>query len=356
MKVINIDSYFKNGQGYKYEERLLQKLGASLILTTARTEPEIIQACAGCEVILVEHADTPVTKAVINRLNYCRLIAKYSVGVDNVDVSAATERGIIVCHAPNFCVEEVSDHAVALLLALTRSVVKFNDHVRRGGWGDLTIKPPLRRTRNRILGFVGFGRIARLVAQKMSGFGVRILAFDPFIDRQTAEAHGATLISIEKLFAESDFVLVHTPLTKDTRHLIGSTLLGLMKPTSFLVNTSRGPVIDEAALYAALRDKQIAGAALDVTEIEPLPASSPLRTLDNLILTAHHAADSVESLDDLRFTGAAAIEAYCKGYWPQFVANPQVQPKRNLRPWEELAAAEDRLVRLDSAGRLVALV
>jgi D-3-phosphoglycerate dehydrogenase / 2-oxoglutarate reductase len=353
MKIINIDSYFKDIRGYQYEDRLVRALGSTLILATLRTEAEIIQACAGCEVVLLEHPYTPLSAAVINDLKDCALIVKYSVGLDNVDVSAATGQGIVVCHAPYFCVEEVSDHAVALILSLARKVVQFNDHVHRVGWGGMALVPPIRRTRNRILGLVGFGRIARLVAQKMSGFGVTILTHDPFVDAQTAEANGAALVSMEKLFAESDFISVHTPLTKETHHLIGSALLGRMKPTSFLVNTSRGPVIDEAALVLALLDKRIAGAALDVTETEPLPASSPLRTLNNVIITPHCAANSVDSLNDLRYTGAASIEAYCKGYWPEFAANSQVRPRHDLKPWKEFAASENRLVRLDAAGQLV---
>jgi len=353
MKIINIDSYFKDIRGYDFEDCLVRALGSSLILTTLRTEAEIIQACAGCEVVLLEHPYTPLSATVINNLNDCALIVKYSVGLDNVDVAAATQQGIVVCHAPYFCVEEVSDHAVALILSLARKVVQFNDHVHRVGWAGMPLVPPLRRTRNRILGLVGFGRIARLVAQKMSGFGVTILTHDPFIDPQAAEANGATLVSMEKLFAESDFISVHTPLTKETHHLIGSALLDRMKPTSFLVNTSRGPVIDESALVLALLDKRIAGAALDVTETEPLPASSPLRALNNVIITPHCAANSVDSLNDLRYTGAASVEAYCKGYWPEFAANPQVRPRRDLKPWKEFAAGENRLVRLDAAGQLV---
>jgi D-3-phosphoglycerate dehydrogenase / 2-oxoglutarate reductase len=356
MKIINIDSYFKEFRGYSYEERLALKLGASLILATVRTEPEIIAACSGCEVVLVEHADTPVNKSVIDRLDACRLIVKYAVGVDNVDISAATGRGIVVCHTPNFCIEEVSDHAVALLLALARRIVQFNDHVKAGGWAELTIDPPLRRTRNRVLGLVGFGRIARLVAQKMKGFGVKILAFDPFLDPEAVEAQGTTPVDIETLFAEADYISVHTPLTKSTRHSIGAKLLARMKPTSFLINTSRGPVIDEAALCDALREKRIAGAALDVTEIEPLPGSSPLRSFKNVILTPHFAANSVESLDDLRYAGGAAIEAFCKGYWPEFVVNPEVQPKQPLKPWKEFAERADRLARLDASGQLVDIV
>ncbi|MFZ0634044.1 MAG: C-terminal binding protein [Candidatus Acidiferrales bacterium] len=356
MKIINTDSYFNDIRGYGYEQRLAKKLGASLILATVHEEPDIIAACARCEIVLVEHADTPVNKNVIAHLDACQLIVKYAVGVDNVDISAATQRGIVVCHTPNFCIEEVSDHAVALLLALARRVVQFNDHVRAGGWAEPTIDPPLRRMRNRVVGLVGFGRIARLVAQKMSEFGVKILAFDPFLDPKTIEERGAKPVDLEALFAKSDYISVHTPLTKDTRHLIGAKLLARMKPTSFLINTSRGPVIDEAALCDALRETRIAGAALDVTEIEPLPGSSPLRSFRNVILTPHYAANSIESLEDLRYEGAAAIEAYCKGFWPEFVVNPQVQPKRALAPWKEFEAKADRLARLDASGQLVDIV
>ena len=355
MNIVNLDSYFKTVRGYDYEDRLFRNLGASLVLATARSEDEIVQASRGCEVILVEHADTPVTKGVIDRLDDCRLIAKYAVGFDNVDVAAATARGIIVCHAPNFCAEEVSDHAVALLLALARRVVQFNNHVRQGGWFDLQVEPPLRRTKHRVLGLVGFGRIARLVARKLKPFGVKILAYDPFLDPRSAEVEGATLVSLERLFADSDFVSVHTPLTEETRHFICARLLALMKPTSFIVNTSRGPVIDEEALIQTLREKRIAGAALDVTEVEPLPASNPLRGLDNVILTPHQAATSVESLVDVRATIAASVEAFCKGYWPEFVVNRDVKPSRPLRSWQEFAQTKDRLARLDDAGQLVDL-
>jgi D-3-phosphoglycerate dehydrogenase len=353
VNIINIDSYFKNFRGYEYESRLFHKLGASLVLATARTEVDVVEASRGCEVILVEHADTPVTKAVIDQLDECRLIAKYAIGFDNVDVAAATARGIIVCHSPNYCAEEVSDHTCALLLALTRRVVQFNDHVRHGRWSDLKVEPPLRRTKQRVLGLVGFGRIARLVARKLKPFGVKILAFDPFIDAKSAEAESVALVSLESIFSESDFVSVHTPLTSNTRHLINARLLGLMKPTSFLVNTSRGPVIDEEALIETLREKRIAGAALDVTEVEPLPASSPLRALDNVILTPHQAANSVESLVDVRATIAASVEAYCKGYWPEFVVNRDVTPRSRLKSWQEYSETPDRLVRLDDVGQLI---
>jgi D-3-phosphoglycerate dehydrogenase / 2-oxoglutarate reductase len=217
------------------------------------------------------------------------------------------------------------------------------------------VEPPLRRTKHRVLGLVGFGRIARLVARKLKPFGIKILAYDPFLDSQTAEGEGATLVSLEKVFADSDFISVHTPLTKETRHLIDARLLALMKPTSFLVNTSRGPVVDEEALIDALRAKRIAGAALDVTEVEPLPASSPLRTLENVILTPHQAANSVESLVDVRATIGASVEAFCKGYWPEYVVNRSVKPVSPLKPWQEFAETNDRMARFGDDGQLVDL-
>jgi D-3-phosphoglycerate dehydrogenase / 2-oxoglutarate reductase len=352
-RAINVDSYFRDSRGYTYEEHLLNKLGSELILASVRTVPEIIQACAGCEIVMVEHPDTPINEAAIGGLPDCNLILKYAVGVDNVDLQAATNYGIVVCHIPNFCVEEVSDHAAAMLLALARQVVPYNDSVRGGGWAEFTPEPPMRRLRNRVLGLVGFGRIARRFAEKMRSFGVKVLVFDPFIDQQTAQSQGATLVSREELFAQSDFVSVHTPLTQQTRHSIGADLLKLMKPTSSIINTSRGPVIDEVALSTILQENRIAGAALDVTEVEPLPASGPLRKLHNVLITPHCAANSVESLNDLRYTGAASLEAYCKGYLPEFVANPGVRPKQNLKPWKEFAASDNRLVRLDPEGKLV---
>ena len=352
-RAINVDSYFRERRGYTYEEHLLSQLGSELILASVRTVPEIIQACAGCEIVMVEHPDTPINEAAISDLTDCGLILKYAVGVDNVDLKAATNHGIVVCHIPNFCVEEVSDHAAAMLLALARGVVPYNDSVRWRGWGEFKPEPPMRRLRNRILGLVGFGRIARRFAEKIRGFGLKVLVFDPYVDQQTAQSLGATLVSVEELFAQSDFVSVHTPLTQQTHHSIGADLLKLMRPTSFIINTSRGPVIDEVALCTVLQDCSIAGAALDVTEVEPLPASSPLRTLHNVLITPHCAANSVESLNDLRYTGAASLEAYCKGYLPEFIANPSVRPKRSLRPWKEFAANNTRLVRLDSAGKLI---
>jgi D-3-phosphoglycerate dehydrogenase / 2-oxoglutarate reductase len=287
--------------------------------------------------VLVEHPDTPVTRKVIDALDDCWLIAKYSIGLDNIAVKACTERGIIVCHAPNFCVSEVSDHAVALLLNLARRIKVFDERVQHGGWHDLELKTPLRRLKTQTLGLLGFGKIARLVASKMKPFEVRMLCFDPYVTAQTASDCGVEIVDLGTLLQESDFLSIHAPLTSETYHLIGAPQLKLMKATAWIVNTSRGPLIDEAALAVALLNETIAGAALDVTETEPLSASSALRGLKNVILTAHHAAVSQESLEELRETLAKSIEAVCRGHWPNFVANPSVAPRRHFRPWSEFA-------------------
>jgi D-3-phosphoglycerate dehydrogenase len=293
----------------------------------------------------VEHPNTPITRKVIDSLDSCQLIAKYSIGLDNIDLEAASERGIIVCHAPGYCVEEVSDHAVALLLCLARHIVFFDRHVQNGGWHDLILDPPMRRLTTQVVGFLGFGRIARRVASKMKPFGVRMLCFDPYITAELSIEHGVETVDLETLLRTVDYLSIHAPLTPETQHIIGPAQFGLMKSTAWLINTSRGRLIDEAALTAALSSGTIAGAALDVTEIEPLPSASALRGMRNVVLTSHHAALSIESLQELRTTIAASMEAFCRGYWPDFVANSSVKPRRPLKPWGEFAVLPNRSVK-----------
>jgi len=346
--VVNVDSYYRSTRGYAYEERLLHSLGASLTLSTSRTEDSIIEACHGADILLVEHPNTPITRKVIATLDSCRLIAKYSIGLDNIDLEAATESDIVVCHAPGYCVEEVSDHAAALILNLARRITFFDRHVQAGGWHDLILDPPMRRLNSQTLGLLGFGRISRRVAEKMKPFGFQMLCFDPYVTPESVSNYGVELLDLDTLLQAADFLSIHAPLTRETQHIIGSAQLRLMKETAWVINTSRGRLIDEAALAVALSTGTIAGAALDVTEIEPLPASSPLRGMSNVILTSHHAALSQESLHQLRTTIAASIEAVCRGYWPAFVANPTVQIRRPLASWEDFALLPDRLVNENS--------
>jgi D-3-phosphoglycerate dehydrogenase len=332
-KVVNIDCNFD----YAYERERLDKLGIDLVERKAVTEDEIIQATQDADFLLVEGAKTPITAKVINALPRCRLIAKYAVGVDNVDIPAASARGIVVANAADYCTEEVSDHAVALLLASVRRVVSMDRFVLAGHWTGYSKGRPLRRVSLLTLGFVGLGRIGRATARKMAGFRLRMLAADPYLPAYSSEP-GIELVSLEKLLRESDLISVHTPLTPETRGLLNDASFRLTKPTAFVVNTSRGPVIDEPALIRALQEKRIGGAALDVVMDEPLAADSPLRNFDNVILTPHSAADSADSLAHARRTVIDTVEAVAAGYWPPYPMNPKATPRTPLKPHAEYHA------------------
>lgn len=330
-KIVNLDTCFGWPEGYAQERALTSSLSVEWVMLKVVTEDEIIAASHDADVVLVERFSTQLTRRVIDALNRCRLIAKYAIGVENIDIAAATEHGIVVCNAADYCVEEVSDHAVALLLACSRRIVTIDRHVQRGGWHDVAFEFPLRRFSALTLGLVGLGRVARRVAQKLRTFGLRILATDPYVSEIDAAASGVELVSLNQLLRESDLISVHTPLTPETHQLIGQREFEMMKPSAFLVNTSRGAILDEPALIRRVREGRIAGAALDVAEIEPLPANSPLRGLPNLILTAHYAGDSVESLRDVHRTMGESINAVLQNNWPPFPVNPTVTPRNSLK-------------------------
>ncbi len=329
-QVVNVDCYYD----YSGERRLLQALDADLVLKRSETEDDIIAACRNADIVLLETAHTPMTARVIGQLPRCQAIIKYSVGYDNVDVTAATEAGLVVANAADFCTEEVSDQTVAMLLAAVRRITSLDRHVRAGGWFDFQRTASMHRVRSLTLGVVGLGRIGRAVVKKMAGFDMRILAFDPYAGPQGAGA-GVELVPAEQLFRESDLISIHTPLTPATRGLVGEAAFRLMKPTVIVVNTSRGAIIDQEALVRALQENRIGGAALDVLAEEPPTAASPLLGFDNVILTPHSGARSEEALVQLHETVMRSVEAILRGYWPPFPVNPQVRPRVPLRPWAE---------------------
>ena len=333
-QAVNVDVNF----GYAYERQRLAASGVVLVEQKSVTEDEIIRACAGANVVVVEGAKTPITARVISALPRCQLIVKYAVGVDNVDVPAATAAGIVVANAADYCTEEVSDHAVALLLAGARRIVSMDRFVRAGHWAGYAKDQPLRRVSQLTLGLVGLGRIARATARKMAGFRLRMLAADPYLSGPVAEP-GVEVVAMDRLLRESDLISVHVPLTAETRGLLNETSFRSMKPTAVVVNTSRGPVIDEQALIRALREKWIGGAALDVVEEEPLPLSSPLREFDQVVITPHNAANSSDSLEHARRTVVDSIEAVARGYWPPFPVNPRAVPRVPLKPWAEFPSS-----------------
>jgi D-3-phosphoglycerate dehydrogenase len=329
-RAVNTDCNFD----YSLERTRLEPLGVEYVTSKCSGEDEIIAACSGADAVVLEGTTTPITARVIAALPRCRLIAKYAVGVDNIDVPAATAAGIVVANAADYCTEEVADHAAALILGSARGIVALDRHVRAGRWQGFTRIQPMRRVSHLTLGLVGFGRISRLTAQRMAGFGMQILASDPFLAAGKSD-FGVEIVPLERLLREADFVSVHVPLAPETRGLLGEASFRLMKPTAVVINTSRGPVIDEAALVKALQEKWIAGAALDVFEKEPLPLESPLRAMDQVILTPHQGANSTDALDHVHRTVTESLAAFSQGFWPPFPINPKVAPRMALRPYNE---------------------
>jgi phosphoglycerate dehydrogenase-like enzyme len=284
-------------------------------------EGELLPALHGISAALA--GSEPYTARVLAANPQLRVIARAGVGYDAVDLEAATEHGIAVTITPNTNQDCVAEHTFCLLLGLTRNLVAQHLGVKAGGWPRGTNLP----LRGRTLGIAGLGRIGKAVALRGAAFGMRLLAYEPFPDTTWVAAHQVTLVPFERLLTESDFLSLHLPLNKESRHLINRATLGKMKPTAFLVNTARGGLVCEADLVEALRSKKIAGAALDVFEQEP-PGKNPLFELDNVLLTPHAAGMDLQSRDDMALSAAQAIVDLSRGVWPaEKVVNPEVRTK-----------------------------
>jgi D-3-phosphoglycerate dehydrogenase len=295
-----------------------------------RTPEAVLEVAREADIVVLQSVRPLLPREIVDQLTRCLCIARLGIGYDNVDLAAATEQGILVCNAPTYCVDDVADHSVALLLGAVRHIARQDRWIRAGRW-DRTGARPARRVKGCTLGLVGFGRIAQAVAQRVGGFGLTVLAHDPYVKAEAMAALGVHKVGLDEMLAQSDFISVHCPLTKETHHLLDSRAFGLMKNEVFLVNASRGPIVEEAALAEALRSGQVWGAGLDVFEEEPLPLDSPLRVLDNVILTPHVGANSEESVADLYRIGCEIALAVADGRWPPGVVNPEVKGRTRLR-------------------------
>ena len=314
--------------GLEIERETLAPLGVDLVKRPCANEAEVVAAGKEAAALIVGNA--PITAQVLGQLPRCLAIVKPAVGVDNIDIDAATDAGICVANVPDYGTDEVAAHAMALILNALRYVDACAADVRAGRWQP---KPPypIQRSLGRTLGIVGFGRIGRSVARKAGGFGWRLLACDPYVDASEMRRRGVEAVDFDTLLAQSDFVTLHLPLTAETRDLIDAGALAKMKPTAFLVNTARGGVVDSEALHQAVESGQIAGAALDVVDAEPPPPDHPLHGADRILVTAHVAWYSQQAFDDLRVKAVQEVARVLQGELPRHLLNPQAQPRFAVR-------------------------
>ncbi|MDQ0381371.1 C-terminal binding protein [Amycolatopsis thermophila] len=301
------------------ERAILEDAGLRLVAADCRTEDDVIEAARDADAVIAQYAT--VGARAIGAFTRCQVIARYGTGVDIVDVDAATRRGILVTNVPSdWCEDEVADHAMALLLAAARKVCVYDRATRAGTWRWQS-GAPIHRLRGRTLGLLAFGAIAQAVAARAQAFGMLVIAHDPYLAAEDVAAHGAQPASFDELLEHSDYLVVQAPLTEDTHHLIGEPELRRMKPTSILVNTARGPIVDDAALYAALAEGWIAAAGLDDIEEEPAKQRNwapvnPLFTLDNVIITPHAAYYSDEAIHTVRDFAAHEVARVLTGRPP----------------------------------------
>ena len=299
---------------------VLSTIGAELQLASDASPEAVLKVASGADALLVTYAK--INGDMIRQMKKCRIISRFGIGVDNVDLDAATSAGIVVTKVPDYCIDEVSDHAMALLLAAARKIPMATEQVHSGTW-KMPNFVPIHRLRGSVLGLVGFGRIPQLVAPKAKAFGLRVVAYDPFIPKDVFAQAGVEQVEFPQLLKMSDYVSIHTPLTPETKGLFNADAFKQMKRTAYVVNTARGPIVDEAALAAALDAGQIAGAALDVMTEEP-PVNSPLIGNRKVILTPHTSFYSEESLVELQTKASQEVVSVLSGKPPRNPVNPDV--------------------------------
>ena len=307
------------------------KLNAKRIVINCKSEADLIRECGDADALIVTGM-TPLKKEVIKLLERCRIIAVIGIGYQ-VDIEAATQKGICVVNVPDYCLDEVSDHAMALILACTRKINQLTAAVKKGLWDSSArvliregIWPGMAKLRGATLGLVGFGKIARHMVPKAQGFGMNIVAYTPHPDPDVAKKSDVTLCGLNDLIEVSDYISLHCPLVQANYHLFNESRLAKMKPTAFLINTARGPLIDEKALYEALVNGNLAGAGLDVLEQEDPPdPENPLLSLPQVIVTAHSAHYSETAMDILKQRPDQAIYELLRGKWPKGMINGEVK-------------------------------
>jgi D-3-phosphoglycerate dehydrogenase len=319
--------------GYEAEMEALGPIGAEIVEIQPGSEEDFIRAARDADALYAKARR--ITKRMIDGLERCRVIALGTVGVDSVDVAAATARGIPVTNVPDTFIEEVADHALMLILAVYRRLTVMDRYVRDGRWAEG--RPYLSqfpRLWGQTLGLIAFGHVARAVAVRARPFGLRILAYDPYVDETVMTRLDIEPVGLADLLRRSDIVSMHAPSTADAHHLLTEEHFRLMKREALFVNTGRGPTVDEAALVKALEEGWIAGAGLDVFEQEPVLTTNPLLRLDNVILTPHVASASARMDPERRRRVGREIALVLAGRWPMACVNPTVLERSKLVRWQ----------------------
>ena len=299
------------------ERGVLVDLCPELPWLACKSEDDVIAQCADAEALIIMYA--PITRRVLSQLKHCKIVARYGVGVDTVDLRAAAEFGIIVSNVPDYGTQEVSDHALGMMLCLTRRLPYANSLVKSGKW-DFRLMHPVHRHQVQTIGILGLGRIGGAMAHKTHALGMKVIAHDPFVPPERVPGY-VTLVSLEELLQQSDVLSVHCPLSEATRNLLDESRLRLMKPTAYLVNTARGSIIDEGALDRMLGEKRLAGAAMDVFSIEPGSPAHPLFKYDNFLCSPHMAWHSEESAMELKRKAAEEVRRVLLGEAPLYQVN-----------------------------------
>jgi D-3-phosphoglycerate dehydrogenase len=303
------------------EKKEFDRLGAELILAQVQDEKDLVQVCREADGLISQYVLLP--RRVLENLSRCLVIARYGVGVDSIDLKAATDLGIIVANVPDYCMDEVADQTLALILTLVRKSAFFDQKVKAGRW-DFRLGRPLHRLRGKTMGLIGCGRNGLEVAKRISGFGVRVIAFDPYLQKGV---EGIELGDFDSVLKESDFLSIHCPLNDATRHLIGDQEFQKMEKRPLVINTSRGAIIYEPALIRALEQGLVSGAGLDVLEKEPPDSENPLLRMENVILSPHIGFYSEESIRELKRSTARSVVDVLTGRWPRSVVNQEVRGK-----------------------------
>ena len=321
-------------------EEEYRKIGATLVQKSCRTEDDLLSIATDADAIMA--ASVPYSKKVIEKLTKCRIISCLVMGYDGIEVDAATEFGIYVTNVPDYCLQEMAEHTLALIFACGRKIVRFDRAVRAGKWDSRApmeirqkIRPPMFQIQKQTVGLIGFGRIPRTLVPLAKGVGMRVIAYDPFVTKEAGAKLGVEMVSLDQLLKESDFVSIHAALTKENEHMIGAEQFKKMKRTAYLINTARGPLVDEAALVTALTTGVIAGAGLDVLDPEPPKPDNPLFKLENVIITPHSANYSDESAAELLRRPEEEVFRILTGQMPRCPVNPQVKAKFEAK-WGKL--------------------